>query len=172
MPQTNGERWAQQFPELRKNQGATKHANLASPTPRKAKPKATALVKPVREDDMLIITLPLPSPQLQPNRKTSLHHMARARITKGAREAAGFVARMVKGPDHPWTNVRLDLNFWTAGRPDRECCIGWVKSYVDALQDAGIIVNDFTLEYGDVVRNTGKQSDGKREVELVITKLP
>ena len=146
--------------------------SLAQPSPRKPKRVVPPPLKPPeRAGDVIVLWLPLPDAKLQPNRKASLHHMARAKITKGARQAAGFVAAIVRGPDHPWTEVRIDLTLWTAGRPDRDGCIGWVKSYVDALQDAGLIADDSGVHWGNVVRNTGKASGGRREVEIVVTKL-
>ena len=170
MTRTNLDDWADQHPQFfRKKAGQ----NLAQPT--KSKAKASVVPKqlkpPERAGDVLLLFFPLPPVELQPNKKMRLHHFARAKFTKAAREAGGFVALQGRAEDHPWNQARIDMTFWTGGRPDRDGCIGWVKAYLDALQDVGIIRNDSELIIGDVVRHTGKQANGRREVELCITRV-
>ena len=167
---TNANYWQEKYPGIfDKVQGGTKHANLSQPTPRKAKPAPLPLRAPERAGDVIVLWLPLPPPELQSNRKSSLHYHARARLVKATREAAAFIARMV-APEPRWNAVRLDVTIWTARRIDRVNALEWLKATIDGAAD-GLGIDDTHFQPGDIVQRTGKASEGRREVELTLTRL-
>jgi Holliday junction resolvase RusA-like endonuclease len=172
---TNAAYWDEQYPGVFapfKLQGATKHANLSQPTPRK--PKRTVATMPLRAPeragDVAIVPLPMPASELQPNRKTKVNPYKLTRIIKATRAASAFIAGQVRPPE-PWLSVLVDVRLYGAGRMDRDNIIGFLKHSIDGLQDARLIQNDSGVTWGAIERRSAKQSDGRREVEITVTNL-
>jgi hypothetical protein len=170
--ETNGARWATEHPELAKLQGATKHANLSQPSPRKSKPKPAPLPlrAPERAGDVCVIPLPLPSPELQPNRKKDVNRYKLTDLIRGTRAASAFIAKPI-APAEPWTAVLVDVKCYGVGRMDRDGIIGWLKHSIDGLQDCGLIDDDNGVTWGNIQRATAKEAGGRREMLLTITNL-
>ena len=166
---TNGDIWREQHGI--KTQGASKHANLAAPSQRKPKRKVEPLPlrKPERDGDTLIIPLPLPARELQPNVKTKINSFRLTKLTKATRDGAKFIASMVRPPE-PWKRVRIDVTLWGASRLDKVSVLEYLKATIDGVAD-GIGTNDRNFEPGDIVQVSGKASEGKREVELMLTRV-
>lgn len=165
---TNGELWAAQFPELAKVQGASRAKNLAQPTPRK-QPRSIEvpmLRRPERAGDVIVLPMPLPHRDLQPNRKLKVNEYKLTRLTKATRGAAEFIAGLVRPPE-PWQRVRIDVKLWGAGRLDRVSVLEYLKATIDGVAD-GIGTNDRHFEPGDIVHCKER---GRREVEIQLTKL-
>lgn len=137
---------------------------------KKPRPAPLPLRAPERAGDVCVIPLPLPNAKLQPNRAVSLHWQEKGRLAKAMRTACGFIAAQVKPPE-PFKRARLDITTWTANKVDPSNVWAWCKSAIDALADAGIIVNDRDLECGEILGYYGKTTKGRREMEFQITRL-
>ena len=94
---------------------------------------------------MIELTLPLPPNVLHPNGRTR-NVKWRASLVKKARSEAALVARM-QAPAVPFKRAKVHATFYHPRERDDDGLIAWLKSYLDGLQDAGIIENDrgFTL---------------------------
>lgn len=168
----NRDYFIEQFPDLadvfRPKSAAQK--SLATPTPRKAKPQPLPLKAPERAGNVIVLTMPLPPRELQPNQKIRLHHYKRAKLTKATRNAAGMYMHVALQGAQDWRNVRLDVTLWTARKLDTDSVWGWLKATRDGIADA-MKVDDSGFELGTITQHTGKQSGDRREVELTLTRL-
>lgn len=74
-------------------------------------------------------------------------------------------------PDEPLREVNITLHFFlpTIARPDRDNAVGWMKHGFDALQRAGVIVDDKFVTHGKPTFQ--KDADNPR-VEMEIVALP
>jgi Holliday junction resolvase RusA-like endonuclease len=97
----------------------------------------------------LEITLPLPAPALSPNARK--HWGPKAKAVAKARgdaylAATDAIARQ-KPEGLPWESATAQPVFYFRDRRrrDRDNCGAMLKAYFDALQDAGVIVNDSGL---------------------------
>jgi hypothetical protein len=160
--------WNQQYPGIFKPIPAVQQS-LASPTPpRKRKQVAPLPLRaPERAGDVLLLWLPLPPDELHPNSR--VHYQNKARHAKSARNIAATIAAMANLPA-PWETARLDATFYLPRVRDCDGLWTWIKNYIDGLQGL-LIRNDSHLTLGDIQQATGKQSEGRREVELTITRL-
>lgn len=165
---TNHDLWAEQHPQFFKRKA---QPNLSAPTPRKRKAAKVLPIMPeaIRNGDTITMTLPLPPSELQPNRKTNLHHYKRARLTKATRDAAAFMVRWVALASQ-WEAMRLDVEIWTARRMDDDGITGWLKSTRDGIAD-GLRCNDANMQWGRVVQHNDAKRDGLRQVVITITKI-
>jgi crossover junction endodeoxyribonuclease RusA len=94
--------------------------------------------------EAITISMPLPPPELHPNRP--VHPLAKARHTRAARDRAFYLATaMLGGRGKPyWTKVQIQIRwyFTVHRRRDEKNLDGWLKAYVDGLVDAGIMIDD------------------------------
>lgn len=165
---TNGETWAAQYPELRKLQGSTKHANLAQPTPRKKRTVPPMPLKPPqRAGDVIVLTLPLPPRSLNPNGR--VHWRTKHKAAQAMKEQAATLVRVVAKGEH-WRAARLDVTLWGPRQHDTDNLIASLKNAVDGIAEQ-LDCNDRFFTWGDVRQHTGKASGDRREVELVVTRL-
>lgn len=99
-----------------------------------------------------MIELPWPPKELSPNAR--IHHMAKARVTKGYRETAYWLARKDGPqflPDHMMEAsrpIRLDITFSPPDRRKRDLdgMLSSIKAGLDGLADA-MGVNDQRFEF-------------------------
>jgi Holliday junction resolvase RusA-like endonuclease len=170
----NRDYFIQQYPDLADvfSPKTKSQQTLAQPTPRK--PRRTVaplpLRKPERAGEVAVLYLPLPPPELQTNIKHKINPYKVTKLIKATRSASAFIASQIRPPE-PWTAARVDVKCYGVGRIDRDGVIGWLKNQIDGLQDAGLIDDDNGIEWGTIERFTAKQSEGRKEVELVITNL-
>lgn len=167
----NGERWQREHPELAKYLPRAKSMADPNPPRRKRKVQAvpSALKPPERAGDVIVIRLPLPHKQLHKNGGQSKKYGWRQSLIRAAHNAAHMAAWLVR-PTEQWGAVRIDMTFWLARRHDDDGLVHWIYPYRDGIARA-IGVNDSRFTIGSVVQHTGKNSNGRREVELVVTKL-
>lgn len=169
----NRDYFAQQYPDLADvfRPKAKSQQSLATPTPRKPRPQALPLRAPERAGDVALVWLPLPPPELQPNRITNVNPYKLTRLRQATREASKFIGKTA-APSSPWASVRIDVRLYgVTGRMDRDGIIGWIKNLIDGLQDCGLLEDDNGVTWGTIERLRLKESEGRREVELQITKL-
>lgn len=91
----------------------------------------------------LTIYLPLPQPELFPNSKK--HWRIKARAVRTHRWAAMVAARQALGNNSPprWERGSYSAVFSVRhDRHDPDGLMSSLKSYIDGLQDAGVITND------------------------------
>lgn len=114
----------------------------------------------------ITIDLPLPPKCLHPNQRTFSRRQHEAAVSK-ARNESGLLAKL-KRPDTPFVKAEVRAVFHVARRNDTDNLTAWLKSYLDGLQDGGIIANDrdLTLLPPEQVTNTPA---GERGVVLTIT---
>lgn len=113
------------------------------------------------------LTLPLPAPSLQPNARACWQ--AKSRAVKKARWDAAQVASTARDkPPEPWERaaVRLTFYFRSKRKRDTDNLIGYCKSYFDALQDAGVILNDSGLTHLPPVQLIDRENP-RVEIEIV-----
>jgi hypothetical protein len=165
--------FAEQYPDLADVflPKAKSQMSLAQPTPprRKRTVAALPLRAPERAGDVAILWLPLPPPELQPNIKHKINPYKLTKLIRATRDASAFVASQI-APAEPWTAARVDVKCYGVGRMDRDGIIGWLKNVVDGWQKV-LIHDDNGIEWGTIERFTVKQSAGRREVEICITRI-
>lgn len=167
---TNANYWAEQYPGIFDNaQGSTKHASLSQPSKARKRVALSPLAPPRREGETLVITLPLPHRVLHKNGRTKNFDW-KASLTKAARNAAKSLASFVR-PAEQWQAVRIDATFWIANRNDDDGAWAYIAAYRDGIADA-LGLNDKHFTAGNVIQHTGKASEGRREVQIVVTKIP
>jgi hypothetical protein len=95
----------------------------------------------------ITIILPLPARKLSPNART--HWAEKAKLTRSARKVAYFAALEALNLRRPpgWLKARLEVRafFKTRNFPDPDNLTASMKSSIDGIADAGIIVNDRAL---------------------------
>ena len=165
----NANYWQEQYPGIfDKLQGATKHANLSQPTPRKAKRTVVPRLKPPeRAGDVIRLTLPIPPKALNPNGR--VHWSVKHKSAAALKEQAAVLMRVVARGEH-WNAARIDVTLWGPKRFDADNLIASLKHAFDGIAET-IDCNDRYFQIGDVRQHTGKQSEGRREVELTLTRL-
>lgn len=100
--------------------------------------------------DQITVSLSLPPKALHPNARP--HHHAKHRAVKVYRNSVALVvasSMRANGLGEPrWVNARAELRYVFKDRRkrDRDNLKGWFKAGYDALQDAGLILDDNTLE--------------------------
>lgn len=115
----------------------------------------------------MTIELPLPARGLHPNAR--VHWKAKARAVKKARADAGLVGKLHRPKSCPWAEAVLHAtyHFDKKRTRDDDGLVGWLKSYRDGLQDAGIVRDDSRIRMGNVTEVIGME----RKVILRIEKL-
>lgn len=118
--------------------------------------------------DSLIITLPLPPPELHPNARP--HYMAKAAKTKRYRMDAYLVALHARREARhvlPWpsASVRVTRYAKTKRRADRDNVLASLKAAFDGIADAGVVLDDSQLTYLPVVMAVDA-TDPRVEIEL------
>lgn len=116
------------------------------------------------------LTLPLPDKVLHPNGRTR-SFQKRARLVKKARSDAALVGRSVFSGE-PFESADVHATFYMPRRMDGDNLNAWLKSYLDGLQDAGIVQNDSALRLLAPAQITGKSAKGERKVVLTVDRRP
>jgi crossover junction endodeoxyribonuclease RusA len=124
----------------------------------------------VSDDNQITITLPVPHRCLSPNARP--HWRTKARAKKAQRDAAYLLALEAQGTTYrQWPTVLVDVKWYgrtrTALNMDADNAIATLKGSVDGLQDAGLIVNDNGVRWGDITPGVDKANP---RVELVVTR--
>lgn len=109
---------------------------------------------------IVVIDLPLPPDCLHPNSRP--HWRAKAKAVKAYRELACVVAK-TKRPKTPLRSASYKLTFWLARKRDYDGLLSWVKAAIDALQDAGVLVNDSDFRPAGIERFSGKKQTGGKQ---------
>ena len=95
----------------------------------------------------ITIILPIPARKLSPNAR--VHWAEKAKLTRAARKAAYFAALEALNLRKPpgWSKARLDVKafFKTRNFPDPDNLTASMKSSIDGIADAGIILDDKSL---------------------------
>lgn len=92
----------------------------------------------------MILTLPLPARDLQPNKLLRVHWAKRSRLVNKARGEARLVASNAAGSDREWNQPELRATFYMRSKRemlDDDGATGWLKSYRDGIADA-LGIND------------------------------
>lgn len=97
---------------------------------------------------IITITLPLPDKALSPNAR--VHWAKKAKLTKSYRLCAAFamIAQIQKGKAlKPWKKASYIARFYfkDSRRRDADNAIASLKSALDGVADAGLVVNDSVL---------------------------
>lgn len=118
--------------------------------------------------EAITITLPLPAKALHPNRSRG-SWTNRAKATKACRSHAMLLARPL-APKVPWKSAAYTLTYYLPRKMDYDGLLSWAKSYLDGIQDAGVVANDSELRPAGIYRYSGlKETGGRSEVVIVIT---
>ena len=121
--------------------------------------------------DAIVIDLPLPHRVLHPNGRTRAYGW-KAKLVREHRAMACMVARG-HAPKKPWVWARYRVTFDLPRKQDEDNLLASVKSYLDGLQDAGIVANDSGLRCESVtIRSGKKQTGGKFGVTFEIWSDP
>jgi crossover junction endodeoxyribonuclease RusA len=94
----------------------------------------------------ITITLPLPDKCLSPNAR--VHWAKKAKVVKSYREVAQWAAFKKMNPSPvKWQNATYKALFYfpDARRRDADNAIASIKSALDGVADAGLVVNDSGL---------------------------
>jgi hypothetical protein len=125
----------------------------------------------VNSPGVVTFALPLPHRVLHPNGRTRKHGW-RAKLVKEARQLAGYIARC-NAPAKPWKRAKYRVTFSLPRKQDEDNLGAWLKSYLDGIQDAGIVANDSGLTRDSLVILSGKkQTGGKVGVRFEIWEQP
>lgn len=93
------------------------------------------------------VTVPIPTAKLSHNGR--VHWRVRAKLVKAARESAKLDALAALRGQHPpqWDKAKLEVRaFWkTLNMPDPTNLMDRLKSTIDGICDAGIVVDDANL---------------------------
>jgi crossover junction endodeoxyribonuclease RusA len=100
----------------------------------------------MKDEESVIITLPLPSPYLSSNRPASSRggRMRRYRLTKKYREIASTVATEAGIETGPWDRATVQSVFFhkTKRRRDDVNFLSMLKPAYDGIVDSGLLVDD------------------------------
>jgi hypothetical protein len=105
-----------------------------------------------------VVDLPLPHRVLHPNGRTRKYGW-RAKLVKEHRELACLLARS-QAPKQPWGKAKYRVTFSLPRKQDEDNLGAWLKSYLDGIQDAGIVENDSGLTRDSLVILSGKKQTG------------
>lgn len=119
------------------------------------------------EDEKIVITLPLPPEEIHPNKRTR-NHKYHGVLVKETRGDAHLIARGRRPQSCPWKTAELQATFYMPRKRDEDGLIAWLKSTIDGITDAGIIVNDSGFRIVPVRQVTGKRE--KRRVVITLTR--
>ena len=116
----------------------------------------------------ITIILPLPARKLSPNAR--VHWAEKAKLTRAARKVAHLAALEVLNLRRPpgWLKARLEVKafFKTRNFPDPDNLTASMKSSIDGIADAGIILDDKALW---PERPTFEKDASNPRIELTIT---
>jgi len=104
--------------------------------------ESTQINSPKIGPNRIILELPLPPKALHPNSRP--HWRTKAEAVKRARRDARLVAGPQR-PSAPFARATVQATFYVARRNDTDNLAAWLKSYLDGLQDGGIVANDRDL---------------------------
>jgi len=116
----------------------------------------------------ITITLPLPDKALSPNAR--VHWAKKAKLTKSYRDVAAWATVVATRPMNPfWKKASYTARFYFKDdrRRDADNAIASLKSALDGVADAGLVVNDFALWPERPEFHTDKENP---RVEITFTK--
>ncbi len=160
---TNLDDWADKHPQFFRKKA---ECQVAKPA-RKARPAPLPL-RPEIAGDVMIIRMPLPPKELSPNGRAAWQR--KAEFTKAARSAVAMQVRSVVTKAWLGCSVRLDVRRWADKRMDSDNAWSSLKAHRDGVAD-GLMTTDAQFELGDIQQIVGKESGGRREVEITITRM-
>jgi crossover junction endodeoxyribonuclease RusA len=170
---TNRDYFIDQYPDLADvfKPKTKAQQSFAQPTPpRKSRPKPAPLPlrKPERAGDVIVFVMPLPGRELSPNGR--VHWNVKREATKAARNAAAMLVRVVANEEWWGCPVRIDVTLWGGRRMDSDNVWAALKAHRDGVAD-GLMTTDAQFELGNITQHTGVKSEGRREVEIQITRI-
>lgn len=118
----------------------------------------------------ITIAVPIPPRCLSPNGRA--HWRAKGPVKRAARIDTQILAREQMGRGtYKWERATVAIRWYSARQrwPDRDNMVGSLKSHLDGLADAGLIVDDNGLTILPPERLYDKDSP---RVELTITQEP
>jgi len=96
--------------------------------------------------NQITIVLPLPDKCLSPNAR--VHWAKKARVVKAYRDCAAWEVIKATRPANPlWSKAKYTARFYfpDARRRDADNAMASIKSALDGVADAGLVVNDSGL---------------------------
>lgn len=126
--------------------GSHKRQAASRPARLRQQPEVTA----VREGGTITITLPLPHKSLNPNSRA--HHMT---VAEHKRKARGLSCGVLFGNPETrmgWENIEIEVHWYHSTQQvrDRDNIVASLKATVDGLEDAGLVLNDSGVRWGQV----------------------
>lgn len=117
--------------------------------------------------NQITIVLPLPDKCLSPNAR--VHWAKKAKAAKKYRVESHFAVMLSKGAGLNWTQAKYTARFYfkDARRRDADNAIASLKSAIDGVADAGLVVNDSGLWPERPEFHVDKENP---RVEITITK--
>ena len=118
----------------------------------------------------ILITLPIPNNGLSPNAR--LHWAAKAKLTKNARLASYYIAKVVLNGELPkWTSARTTITYYkkTAAHMDADGALSRLKAALDGIADAGIVSNDKAFSHNPI---TILKDAANPRVGILIEQIP
>lgn len=120
--------------------------------------------------ELITASLPLPPKSLQANGSTN--RMARA-VDKKKTRLRAYLAFRELSPPIPWERAKYRVEFRVPRKMDQDNLISWLKSYLDGIQDAGVVRNDSGLSLDGISQLSGaKQTGGNFGVTITIWGAP
>lgn len=133
-------------------------------TPHRAHPAVKPPPLPVRVgavDGPVTLELPLPPKALKPNARVNWR--VKAAAVKKARSEAGLLAR-INRPPKPFSKATLHATFYMKQQADEDNLTAWLKSYIDGLQDGGVVEDDQCL----TILPPAQVVDRKQQTKVVL----
>lgn len=125
--------------------------------------------------ESVLIVLPLPPPELSPNRKSGSRggRMATMRATQDYRQRAERAARQLQVESGPWARATVQARFFHRAKRRRDDVnfLASLKPAYDGLVDAGLLEDDDAAHLTTLGATFGTDRDAPR-VELVVSRLP
>lgn len=104
----------------------------------------------------LVITIPVPPKETNPNERPYTDRGAQAKVRAAKRQRYDAMLAALAEMNEPgrphkprWPKATLQATFYRPGRQsklmDLDNCAAWLKNSIDGLADAGVILNDAGL---------------------------
>jgi len=117
---------------------------------RKNKPRQKIVPSGYADGAYFGLYLPLPAKCLRGNAKPPATKGGRIGLSSARKAARKLVCLLLNGKPQPkWVEAEYSLSWIVTNashQPDQDNAIRGVKSYLDGLQDAGVILNDDNLK--------------------------
>lgn len=118
------------------------------------------------------ITLAVPNRKLWGNGRTRNQRYKRALVTEHRQRAAWAAIGHDIHPPMLLARAQLRFHFARHARRDAQNLIHGVKAYIDGLEDAGIIANDFGIRWHEEIEQLhDAPMRGMETVEITLTEI-